>query len=229
MNGDGTGGLGHGRDWSVEPAGSETFEWSIDPQHGMIQGPLDLGFLRGHRMALNLAPDQVALLVEGQHLHAVYLDGGHILDIGGGDGQIPPDCRLIFLTLGRGLEAVWTRTDPVDLDGSSTVIGRCTVVVTSPGRFFDTFLAGLDRWDEGFLVRLLRQRVHAALAAVIGDATTDAVRLQTLLTRMAPTDLDDELEPCGLSCVAAAFYTAKPPVEDDVPTDAGQFIPVRHN
>jgi hypothetical protein len=229
MNGDARQGFGNGRDWELEESGTETFEWTIDPQHGLIQGPLDLGFLRGHRMALNLAPEQVALLVEGRRLHAVYLDGGHILDIGNGDGQVPAACRLIFVTLGRGLEAAWTREDPVDLGADVNVIGRVIVTLASPGRFFETFLAGLESWDEAFLVRLVRQRAHAALTAVLADVAPSPAHLQARLTHLDPSDLDEELAPCGLACAEAALYTAAGPVEEGSPTEAGQFTTLQHN
>ncbi|MFO7609168.1 MAG: hypothetical protein R6X35_08200 [Candidatus Krumholzibacteriia bacterium] len=229
MNATGTRGLGHGRDWSVLPADGAAYAWSIDPEQGLVQGPLDLEFLRGHRVALHLEPGQIALLVQGSSLQAVFLDGGHVLDIGRGDGQIPPDCRLVFVAQDRGLDAAWTRDEPLDAGEGVAVIGRCTLAITGPRRFYETFLAGLDAWDEPFLRRLARQSVQAALAGVLEGTDIDPMRLQARLTALDPAELDEELAPCGLSCVRVAFYTATPPVEGGQSADAGQFALVRHN
>ena len=231
MSATGTGRLGHGRDWQVLPADAANYEWSIDPAQGLVQGPLDLEFLRGHRVALNLEPGQVALLVLDGHLRAVFLDGGHVLDIGRGDGQIDPAGRLVFLAQARGLDLSWPRAEPLEL-GDAAVIGSCTLAVTGPARFYETFLAGLDAWDEPFLRRLVRQTAHAALAGLLEPAGPEPAALQARLTALAPADLDDELAPCGLSCVRAAFYTATPPVDpaEAAPgADAGQTPAVRHN
>lgn len=229
MNGAIGSGLKSGRDWTVMPADGEAYEWSIDPAQGLIQGPLDLEFLRGHRVALNLGEGQIALLVKGRLLQAVFLDGGHVLDIGGGDGQIPPECRLVFMAQSRGLDVAWSRHEPLDLELEAPVIGRCTLAVTGPRRFYETFLAGLEARDEPFLMRLMRQTVQAALAGVLDGADPDPGQLQTRLTALDPAELDEELAPCGLSCVGAAFYTATPPVEEGTAAGAGQFKAVRHN
>ena len=173
MNGATNHGLKNGRDWTVMPADGEAYEWSIDPAQGLIQGPLDLEFLRGHRVALNLGEGQIALLVEGRLLQAVFLDGGHVLDIGGGDGQIPPECKLVFMAQTRGLDVSWSRSEPLDLEHEAEVIGRCTLAVSGPRRFYETFLAGLEAWDEPFLMRLMRQTVQAALADVLDGADPD--------------------------------------------------------
>ncbi|MBE0566965.1 MAG: hypothetical protein IH621_13475 [Krumholzibacteria bacterium] len=229
MKGGESRGLGHGRDWSVLPAEGAAYEWTIDPQQGLVQGPLDLEFLRGQRVALHLEPGQIALLVRGRSLQAVFLDGGHILDIGDGDGQIPPDCRLVFVAQTRSLDASWTRDDPLDAGDGVAVIGSCTLAISGPGRFFETFLAGLEAWDEPFLLRLVRQAVQAAVAGMLEGGEADPLRLQARLTALDPAELDDELGPCGLACVRAAFYTATPPVGSGRAADAGQFTSVRRD
>jgi hypothetical protein len=222
-------GIGHGRDWSTASEDAPMLEWTIDPAQGLVQGPLDLEFLRGHRLALNLAPDQVALLVDGRSLQAIFLDGGHILDIGRGDGQVSPDCNLVFVALTRGLDASWTADDPLPLGRTASVIGSCTVAITRPGRFFDTFLAGLAQWDEGFLRRLVRQTVRAAVAGLLEGAAEDPVSLQARLTALDPSQLDEELAAFGLSCARVAFYTAAAPVETAPLADSGQLSDLRHN
>ena len=51
-------------------------DWSVDQELGLIQGPLDLEFMRGKRMLLALEQGQYALLVGDNSLKAVYLEGG---------------------------------------------------------------------------------------------------------------------------------------------------------
>ncbi|HPF70890.1 MAG TPA: hypothetical protein PLQ13_09485 [Candidatus Krumholzibacteria bacterium] len=223
-------GLGHGRGWATANAGVEAYEWTVDPQQGLVQGPLDLEFLRGHRIALNLADDQIALLVHGRDLKAIFLDGGHVLDVGRGDGQVSPDCHLVFVALTRGLDAAWTGDDPLRVgDDGAPVIGSCSVSISRPGRFFETFLAGLAQWDEAFLRRLIRQTVRAAVTGLLEVAAADPLGLQARLTALDPQQLDDELAPFGLSCARVAFYTASPPVEVAPAATAGHLADLRHN
>jgi len=222
-------GLGNGRNWAAVPGETETYEWSVDPEHGLVQGPLDLEFLRGHRIHLSLAEGQIALLIQGPDLRAVYLDGGHILDIGRGDQQIPPECHLIFVATGRGLDTRWTRNAPLDLGHQTDVIGSCALGVTAPTRFYATFLAGNDTWDEAFIARVVHQTVSAAMTEILDGVADDPVRLQTRLTGLDPSELDDELAPYGLSCYRIALYTSAPPVESDSVETAGQFTPAGHN
>ena len=70
-----TSGLNHGRNWTTLPDDESVVDWSVRPDQGLVQGPLDLEFLRGRKVALSLEPGQVALLVCDDCLQAVYLDG----------------------------------------------------------------------------------------------------------------------------------------------------------
>ncbi len=49
-------GLGHGRNWSALPSDGGPIEWTMDPDGDLIQGPLDLSFMRGQRFSLVLEP-----------------------------------------------------------------------------------------------------------------------------------------------------------------------------
>ena len=55
-------GLSSGRNWSDIPADDTPLTWTLDPEGGLVQGPLDLDFLRGRKLALVLEEGQLALL-----------------------------------------------------------------------------------------------------------------------------------------------------------------------
>lgn len=213
-------GLGHGRDWSVLPADEGPLEWSIDPEDGIIQGPLDLGSFRGRRLTLVLAEHQYALLTREGRLMGVYLDGAHTLDVGTGDNQIPLDARLIFLAAERTLDVVWNRRDPLAVAGRGgwQLIGGCNLVIERPARFYRTFLDASEAGDPGFVSRLVDQFVRGLVEELIGDIDPAAGigAVQSRLTGLDREDLQDGLELCGLRCVNLALYTAAPPVETGV-------------
>ena len=73
-------GLTSGRKWGAFPAQDNAMEWSIDGESGLVQGPLDLEFLRGKSILLSLERRQFALLVDDNSLQAVYLEGAHYLE-----------------------------------------------------------------------------------------------------------------------------------------------------
>jgi len=210
-------------DWQTDGVSDAVIDWSVNPDQGLIQGPLDLGFLSGQRIALTLEPGQIALLVDGGDLQAVYLDGCHVLAVGPEPDDMPVAGQLVFLDVSRGLDVHWTTEEPVSADGAGDVIGNCTLSIDGPGRFFATFLAGVDEWDEEFIKRLVRQAARAAVERVLDGIAADPMCLQTRLANLDPADLDEELSPLGLGCRRTALYTSAPPVET-VTTDAtGQF------
>lgn len=225
-----TPGLKNGRDWTTLPDDESVVDWSVQPDQGLVQGPLDLGFLSGRKVALALEPGQVALLICEKSLQAVYLDGGHILDVGHGRGQVPCTGHMIFLAVGQGLDIRWSSVEPLELgeDGPG-LIGHCTLVIEGPGRFHDTFLAGDDQWDETFILRLVRQATRSALERVLDGGDLDAGSLQARLSNLEPEDLDEELAPLGLACRRTALYTAAPPIEIAPAETTGQFPVPGHN
>lgn len=214
-------GLGHGRDWTVLPADNGPLEWTIDPEDGLVQGPLELESFRGRRLTLVLTEGQYALLVLDHGLAGVYLDGAHTLDVGTGENQLPPSSRLVFLAAERTLDVVWNRDNPLGMTvrGGDQLIGGCSLVVEKPACFYRTFLAGTDDSDPGFVSRLIDQYVRGLVENLIGDLDPDAgtAAIQSRLTALSPGDLADDLETCGLRCVNLALYTAVPPVETEMP------------
>ena len=223
-------GLGHGRNWTLLPDDETVVDWSVQSEQGLVQGPLDLEFLRGRRVSLTLDAGQVALLICDGSVQAVYLDGGHMLDIGHGRGQVPCRGNMVFLTIGRGIEIRWNTSTPLEMgENGPGLIGRCTLAITGPSRFYDTFLAGNDEWDEAFILRLVRQATRSALERTLAGTGTEPAQLQTRLANLEPTELNEELAPLGLDCRDTALYTAAPPVES-APTEAtGQFSVPGHN
>lgn len=215
--------------WRTEGTDEAVIDWSVNPDQGLVQGPLDLGFLDGQRIALTLQAGQIALLIDGDGLQTVYLDGCHVLAVGSGRGDLPTDGHLVFLDVSRGLNVRWTAEESVSAGAGGEIIGNCTLTISGPGRFFETFLAGVDEWDEDFIRRVVRQAARAAVERALEEVASDPLRLQTRLANLDPMDLDEELVPLGLGCSRAALYTSAPPVETAIPDVTGQFEGVRHN
>ena len=211
--------LGNFRRWASMPAEGVPLEWSVDPAQGSIQGPLDLEFLRDKRMTLLLEDGQQALLIQDGQLRAVFLDGLHHLEIGSGKGQISPAGRLLFLAMDAPLQLSWSRNNPLRWgpDERDTLIGSCALRIAWPGRFFGTFLLGVDSPDPGFVERLIDQAVRGLFEEVMKDFAgdgLDAAALQARMMRLSPGDLNEDLNEFGLACTHLAVYTAAPPAED---------------
>ena len=215
-------GLQNGRDWESLPADEGPLEWTLDHRHGLIQGPLDLEFLRGRKISLVLETGQMAMLIQDDDLKAVYLDGAHYLDIGHGSHQVPAESHLIFLATNRHINLNWSPQAPLRLgpNRDEALIGGCSLTIDGPARFYRTFLNTPDMPDPDFLVHLIDQLVRGVLEEFLGDlfdsaATHEPAEIQSRLTRLVPEELADDLAPCGLACVNLAIYTAAPPVEDE--------------
>jgi hypothetical protein len=245
-HGDGAGGfgLGSGRDWSTAPREGEPIVWSVDPSGGLVQGPLELEFLRGRRIALVLEPGQMALLTEEQDVRAVFLDGRHTLEIGTGRRQVSPACRLLFLTTTDALDFRWSAAEPLVWGDEpwQALIGTCRLDIAGPNAFHETFIAGVESCDTGFRRRLIEQIVRSVFEDVlqgVGGGRPTCADVQARLARLTTDDLNDDLQAYGLQCTHLAVYTAQPPVdaEDETrrstvgaaPHTAGHFDGVGHN
>jgi len=215
-------GMQNGRGWDSLPADEGPLEWTLDHRQGLIQGPLDLEFLRGRKISLVLEAGQMAMLVRNDDLKAVYLDGAHYLDIGHGNHQVPAESRLIFLAADRHINLNWSHQTPLHLGSNhdESLIGGCSLTINGPARFYRTFLDTPEMPDPKFLVRLIDQYVRGVLEDFLGSlfgptAAPGPGEIQSRLTRLTPEDLADDLTPCGLACVNLALYTAALPVEDE--------------
>ena len=204
-----------GRRWSAQSGDELPIDWSVDSADGLLQGPLDLGFLDGRRLALALTEGQSALLLGEGRVQAVYPMGRHHLLIGAGDHGIDPAWRLLFLTSGAGLALRWTAESPLRCGpgNSLDLIGSSRLEISDPRAFHDTFLAGVDAPDTAFVQVLIDRLVQAAVAGRL--ETASPTEAQARLTGLGPADLTDDLAPCGLVCRELAVYTAHPPVDQD--------------
>ena len=220
-------GLSNGRSWSALLDDEAPVAWVVDPDQGYIQGPLDLEFLRGKRLALNLAEGQQALLLNDNQLQAVYLDGNHFLEVGTGIQHIDPACRLIFLASREPLKLHWNRQSPLQwgTQDQQTLIGSCDLQIEWPSRFFRAFLQGQEELAGEKTTQLIDEKVRSIFAELLSaslglDGAPTASETQARLTRLEPDDLNEELNACGLSCTHLAVYTAVPPIEEYAPTAA---------
>lgn len=212
-------GLDSGRSWTALPDRDPPLEWTMDAEGPFFQGPLEMEFLRGKRVFLGLEENQLAMLAVADELRAVFLDGGHILEVGTRPGQISPDSSLIFLAVDRAPALRWTYGSPIALPGpvKCHVIGSCSLQVTGPGRFFASFLKSPRSRDAKTLQDALEKNVRQTLTEHLLTACTespcDRAALQSTLMNLQAEALSEDLSACGLSCTHLALYTAQPPVE----------------
>jgi len=230
-----TDGISNGRNWSAQPLRTETFEWTMEADGPMVQGPLDMEFLRGQRMSLILDIGQFGLLVRGGALKALYLDGAHHLDIGERNDQIKTSSMLFFLSTEKSQDFKWTpgSDDKFKLSDGSSVIGRCSVRIEKPARFYHRFLRTLDDWSPENITSLLEPLVHKAFNSMLSELCQNSCNhpggLQSSLMMLGSHQLDEHLSEHGLYCVSLAAYTAAPPVEHSTNQTAGQSADLLHN
>ena len=216
------------------PPEGQPIEWSLDPKQGRIQGPLDLEFMRDQRLSLILEKGQQALLVQDGQLKSVYLDGAHYLEVGEGKRRIDPSCQLIFLALEEPLQMSWSRSTPMQWgpEDHQALIGSCSLRIEWPSRFFATFLQGHQNPDPGFTERLIDQMVRGFFAEFLSAGEGDEVvpgpiQIQEHLMHLAPADLNDNLNACGLDCTQLAVYALAPPIEDHETADTPELTLIR--
>ena len=228
-------GLTSSRNWGAFPAQDNAMEWSIDGESGLVQGPLDLEFLRGKRLLLSLEPGQFALLVEGNTLQAVYLDGGHQLEIGTGRNQVPTSSSLIFLAADQTIQLRWTKLDTVNWSNQHglEIIGHCSLHLEAPARFYRSFLEKTTCWDEQSIHQAIDSVSRATLEAILESSFPDGqaseVEIQSRLMHLAAEEMDESLGGYGLTCSQVAVYTAVPPLEHNPGERAGQISGLVHN
>lgn len=223
------------RPWSAYPLNNETFHWSMETGGPMVQGPLNMEKLQGHHMSLILDVGQYGLLVRNGALKALYLDGAHHLDIGDSKEQISTSSQLFFLTTDKSQDFRWTADSANSFKSSdgTGVIGRCSVRIEKPARFYHRFLRTLDNWSPENITEHLEPLVHEAfnqlLAELSENSSNHSGNLQSSLMMLGAHQLDDYLSEHGLYCVSLAAYTAAPPVEHCTDQIAGQSADLLHN
>ena len=226
------------RAWELHPNDGEHLYWSVDSRNGVVQGPLDFRFLQGRKILLQLAPRQVALLIRGGELTAVFLEGGHPLSIGYQPDQVTPESELIFLAADRPLEFVW-RSDaflwvPTGQSQPERVLirGRCVCRVSGPARFFAAFLRHSTNVSEPFTLRVIDALIRSSIEQTVARArrfpSTPNAELAELLTQLTPGDLNPALQELGLECNELVIRSALADREL-VPQTAGQLALDRVN
>ena len=228
-------GLNSGRTWTAVPAPGCPAAWTLDSNREFLKGPLALAEFCGHRISFFLEDGQFGFLAQDEELQAVYLDGGHNLEIGELPGQIHPDGRLYLLAADRPVILRWTNKRPLTLDNlpGPGIIGSCTLQISAPGRFFQAFLGQDASCNEACLAVAMDLVARETLEGILGVACSvggaDSATIQSTLTRLGHEDLSEELDEYGLACSQLAVYTAAPPVEYCSDTDSGQFSDLVHN
>lgn len=224
--------LVHDSTWEHHDDGAEVHEWSIDPNQGLVQGPLDLSFFIGQHLVLHLQEDQVALLESDGDLKSIFFAGTHRLEISD-DARQAPAARVVFLHVGAPINLRWRNEAALWIDGPGAVrcpmpfIGACSLTISDPGAFWYAFLRGAEVYEAPALCRVLdalvRSRMETHLTQLAADRATDPATLQSLLPNLCADSLNDDLQEYGLMCQQLATYTRQPPVADLVPEAAGQF------
>lgn len=183
--------------------------WTPSDPARTIEGPLALELFADRLLILELACDQVALLVVDGHVKRVLLDGRHemYVDPVTDDG---PRGQLVFLRRDVPLAWRWTRGAVlhVELAGRPEqtlgLRGSCGLQVINPTRLYATVLAGLDDLPADTLRDVFDTLVRANLERRLHDLAEssglDRVRAEVTLERLEPADLDDDLAELGLVC-----------------------------
>ncbi len=212
----------------AHPAGGYR-TWTVAPEQGVIQGPLDLAHFADVGLRLTLRNGQCALVEHAGALAGV---------LGAGVHEVPCDesRRLYFLHLDQPVCWQWQEgavlwVGPRASRRAVPIIGACAVTVADVPRFYRTFLCGPESLETGHVPRLLdamvRERLEARLERVTADGETDAATIQTLLAHVTAEDLAEDLDEYGLVCVRLAVYTRQAPVVET--TLAGHFSGHRDN
>jgi len=225
----------NGQYWEALPVGADQYQWSMEADGDMVQGPLDMEFLRGQHMSLTLELGQYGLLVRDGALTALYLDGSHHLDIGDQNDQVRTDSLLFFLTTEKSLDFRWTTDNDQGFmtpDGTP-VIGRCTVRIEKPARFYHRVLRKLDDFSPENITECIKPLVHNAFKELLNELCEPGCDhsggLQSSLMMLGAHQLDEHISEHGLYCVSLAAYTAAPPVENCTDQTAGQSADLLHN
>ena len=192
--------------WPVCDRRDTPLEWSPDPDGDTVQGPLDLCFVEGRHLLLSLDRNEAALLAARGRLLRVMLAGHHWFTVGGDD--CPAGSLVYFLRLEQPLTVDWRQYMPVprrDVDEPATRLhsGRFVVSIVHPVRFYESLLG--NRAGEGNEICLptLRHLLPTLLTIrLAGLEPTGEGGLASLLSRLEPAALNEDLAPYGLACHA---------------------------
>jgi len=215
----------------LQTPSEDVIYWSIDPDEGLIQGPLDLGFMRGKLLHITLSPQQLALHVQSGELQAVFLEGTHALRVGPAQGQLPQESELLFLQMDHPLAFLWSGADSVwvptqdDQQQELRIDGQCNCLISGPERFYATFLRNAESQGEPFMRRLIdtliRSQCERRLGQELHGRPLTAEAVSTAATKLTPEDLSPELTKYGLCCSQLALQVT-PSVKGKITHSTGQ-------
>jgi hypothetical protein len=194
----------------VQSPADDVVYWSIDPSSGIIQGPLDLEFMRGKVLHLTLAPQQVALHYQDGKLGTVFMEGVHVLRVGHCAGDLPPDSELVFLAADHPLAFQWNQGRWIWITAGEgrkrklPIKGRCTCHINGPDPFYATFLSHTAGTGESFTLRVIEtlvlSQIEKSVDQVCGERAMQDSELESILTQLLPEDINPALAQCGLLC-----------------------------
>jgi hypothetical protein len=212
--------------------------WSVDSNAGVIQGPLDLEFIRGKVLHLTLMEDQIALHFQEGQLRRIFMEGIHVMRVGRLEGDLPPESALVFLASDRPLvlqwhhgEAVWLPADE-KLQTRLPIRGSCTCHISGPEPFYATFLSHAEHTGEPFTTGVISSLILSQIEGILREfllhdnLQLDDIKL--LARKLIPDDLNPNLASYGLLC-SQLELTCGPASTTRLPQTSGQFEAVRDN
>ena len=216
--------------WETKPTPNNRTPWSVAPEGGVVQGPLDLAFLAGTGMDLVLDEGQIALLSVRGELSRCLWPGFHPLDVGGQNG-LPIESMLYFLHLDRTLSVPWHQYIPIRpatgfAPGPRLASGVFEVLVTYPTLFYDAFLRDRDGSGEDICLDTLTHLLPTFLAIRMTTTTPtvdeNGAGPDSLAERAAQLPrncLDEDISPYGLRCVTWSIAN----ISEDEPAPVTPF------
>ena len=202
--------------------------WSFDPRDGAVQGPLDLGSFAGSGLQLQLARGQTGLLTRNHGVRATWFEGSHLLRVGDGPGQIPPDGRLFMIATDAPLDCRWGENVPPGAPGRPDAPhGGCVFQIVSPTRFYDVFLRHAETTGEAFIRRLLGTLLQTRLEERLADAADPARPPRLLASSLTADDLAGGWNELGVALTALTCDRSAGDRAREAARPAGQPTPAR--
>ncbi len=175
-----------------------------------IEGPFDLGFAAGRGLELTVGRGETVLMCRRGEVHAVYLEGRHLLRIADGrTDALPGNGRLTLIHDDRIIRIPWRgaiplpgRRDPSPL--VALAAGRFDVLVVDPLLLQRTVLRDGDEPGAVLCRAALAHLVPtvAALRLANRDGADGSRVLRDVLAGLQPCDLAPGLARYGLACAA---------------------------
>lgn len=205
--------------------------WNLDPRDGVVQGPMDIAFLRRGAFTLILEEGQVALMTVRGKVTAAYFSGAHLLEVGDEDTTVPGNGLLYFVHLDQQLVVPWRQHMPILPSAAwdeeaRRAQGTFTVRVTDPVAFHASFLS--DRGGEGEEIcrDALSHLLPTLMAIHLSQSPLDG-SLAEAVAALDPAALDAELATYGVACTGmtmtapSAAPHARPAQEVETPVIVG--------